>query len=215
MTIAALYAAKAPSYFRWVRHEIEPLLPPVSPRVLEVGCGTGRTLAHLKRTGRASWTCGVELVASVAREATELDQLLIGDIESLALPIASASIDLILLLDVLEHLVDPWEVMARLAPLLRPGGHVIASIPNVRHYSVVAPLLLRGRWRYVPAGVLDRSHLRFFTRESAVALLESGGLRVDAQLTTGVPRPIAVLDRFALGTLRPFFELQYLLRATR
>lgn len=211
---AGLYARKEPSYFRWVRHEIDPLLPAFSERVLEVGCGAGHTLEHLKQRRRAAWTCGIELVDDVAHDAeTRVDQVLVGDVERLELPIAPRSLDLILLLDVLEHLVDPWTTMARLAGLLRPGGHVIASIPNVRHHSVVLPLIVRGRWSYAPSGVLDRTHLRFFTRQSAIALVETTGLRVDAQRTTGLPWPVAALDRLAFGALRPFFELQYLLRA--
>jgi 2-polyprenyl-3-methyl-5-hydroxy-6-metoxy-1,4-benzoquinol methylase len=211
---AELYARKDPSYFGWVRREIEPLLPAFAERVLEIGCGAGQTLAFLRSAGRAKWVCGVELVESVARRAaTQIDEVLVGDVERMSLSIPARSIDLVLLLDVLEHLVDPWTTMARLAGLLKPGGHVIASVPNVRHYSVVAPLVLRGRWTYVPAGVLDATHLRFFTKRSAKALLETGGLTIDRLRTTGVPRPIAALDRLAFGAIRPFFELQYLLRA--
>lgn len=212
--ITELYASKEPRYFNWVRSEIEPLLPAFSPRVLEVGCGTGRTLAALKQGGRAAWTCGIELVANAAHEAApRVDQIVVGDIEAIEIPIAPCSLDLILLLDVLEHLVDPWAVMTRLVSLLRPGGHVIASIPNVRHYSVLVPLVLRGRWSYAPSGLLDRTHLRFFTKETAVALVETGGLTVDQVRTVGVSRPIAALDRLAFGALRPFFELQYVIRA--
>jgi SAM-dependent methyltransferase len=212
--LAGLYARKEPRYFRWARDEIEPLLPAFSARVLEVGCGGGRTLEYLKQTRRAGWTCGIELVDEVAGEAAaRVDQVIAGDVEQLDIPIAPGSLDLILLLDVLEHLVDPWRVMTRLTGLLRPGGHVIASLPNVRHHSVVLPLVMRGRWSYAPSGVLDRAHLRFFTRQSAVALVETAGLKVDAQRTTGVPRSVAALDRVALGRLRVFFELQYLLRA--
>lgn len=212
--LAALYASKDPRYFRWVRDEIEPLLPAFSARVLEVGCGAGRTLESLKQTGRAAWTCGIELVDEAAQDAAgRVDQILVGDVERLEIPIAPRSLDLILLLDVLEHIADPWATMSRLAGLLKPGGHVIASIPNVRHHSVVLPLVLRGRWSYAPSGVLDRTHLRFFTKQTAFALLETAGLKVELQRTTGVSWPVAALDRFAFGTLRPFFELQYLLRA--
>ena len=69
-------------------------------------------------------------------------------------------------------MVDPWTVVDRLvSAYLKPGGTLIASLPNIQHYSVVLPLVFRGRWRYENEGLLDRTHLRFFTRESAVALL--------------------------------------------
>jgi len=210
------YRTKPASYFRNARTEIVPLLPPFAERVLEVGCATGLTLDHLKRTGRAAWTCGIELHDEAARQAAAVvDEIHVGNVEDLAAPVAERSIDVILLLDVLEHLVDPWLALRRMAAWLKPGGHVIASIPNVRHYSVVLPLVLRGRWDYVAAGVLDRTHLRFFTRSSAIALLEHAGLGIDRQLTTGVSTAGAALNRLCFGALRPFLELQYLVRAQK
>jgi hypothetical protein len=103
-----------------------------------------------------------------------------------------------------------------LAALLKPGGVLIASIPNVRHFRVVLPLLFRGSWKYADFGLMDRTHLRFFTKASAIELLESAGLTVDAVRTSGMEslskRAVAAAS---FGVLEPFFVFQYLLRGVR
>lgn len=216
--LAHSYEAKRPEYFSNVRREILPLLPSRAARILELGCGRGDTLAYLKREGRCDWAGGVELfpdAAAVAR--TRLDWLLEGDIEQLEIGLEPGSLDLVLCLDVLEHLVDPWRMLRRLTALLRPGGAVVASIPNVRHARVVLPLLLWGSFRYANQGLLDRTHLRFFTRGSAIELIESGGLRVDAVHETGFEAGTRarLFDALTLSRLRPLLTLQYLLRAVK
>ena len=80
----------------------------------------------------------------------------------------------------LEHLRDPWSVLAGLRELLRPGGRVHVALPNARHTSVWLPLVLRGRFRYAPAGLLDVTHLRFFARRDAEALVRGAGFEVTA-----------------------------------
>jgi SAM-dependent methyltransferase len=217
-TPAHTYDGKRDDYFGNVRREILPLLPASSARVLELGCGRGDTLAYLKREGRCAWAGGVELFPAAAAVARErLDWLLEGDAERLDISLEPESLDLVLCLDVLEHLVDPWAMLRRLVALLRPGGAVVASIPNVRHMHVVLPLLFRGRFEYADEGLLDRTHLRFFTRRSAVDLLEGAGLRVDLVRDTGLEPGTRsrVIDALTLSTFRPLFTVQYLLRAVK
>jgi SAM-dependent methyltransferase len=174
-------------YYTFVRREIGPLLPARADHVLEVGCGQGGTLAWLKDAGIAARTTGIELdAASAAVARTRVDHLIEGDAEAAIDEMPSGSIDLVLCLDVLEHLVDPWRAMARLTRALRPGGTVIISVPNVRHFSVAFPLLWSGRWEYEQAGILDRTHLRFFTRAGARALLAGAGLEAAGGIDTGL-----------------------------
>jgi hypothetical protein len=103
-----------------------------------------------------------------------------------------------------------------LAKLLKPGGVLVASIPNVRHLRVVMPLLLRGRWEYAPFGLMDRTHLRFFTEHSATELVRQAGLRVDAVRKSGLDsaskRAAIVLSG---GLLEPLLVFQYLIRGVR
>jgi SAM-dependent methyltransferase len=218
--LALAYRDKEAGYFGGVRMDILPLLPAAShtARVLEIGCGSGQTLEFLKETGRCAWAAGVELVHDVAASArTRADVVFEGNIEAIELPIPPASLDLILCLDVLEHLIDPWGVIHKLDALLKPGGAIIGSIPNVRHIDVILPLILSGRWRYTDSGLLDRTHLRFFTRQSAIALMECSGLRVDAIESTGlVPGSKRCLfNALTLSLFKSFFEVQYLIRARK
>jgi trans-aconitate methyltransferase len=180
---SAAYDAKHAGYFAHQRRDIAPLLP-CAPgqnlgRVLELGCGAGGTMAWLRASYGVAHATGVEITpAGAAAARAHFEQVIAGDIAQAALD-GIAPVDLILALDVLEHLADPAATLARLLPLLRPGGALIVSVPNVGHYSVALPLLARGRWTYADEGILDRTHLRFFDAAGARALLEGNGLRVD------------------------------------
>jgi SAM-dependent methyltransferase len=215
--IAGTYQGKEEDYFRQVRTDILNLLPSSLDRVLEIGCGGGYTLEYLQKTGHCRWTCGVELFPAAARVARQrVDQVYEGNIEQMELPLRPASIDAILCLDVLEHLIDPWSVILKLHRLLKSGGVIVASIPNVRHFRVVLPLLFSGRWDYTSSGLLDKTHLRFFTRKSAVALLESSGLVVDKIDATGLTGPkTKLLNALTFSLARPWLEFQFLLRARK
>ncbi len=165
-------------YYEHARSDVLRLILPDARMVLDVGCGTGALGAELKRRGPVE-VVGVEVDAHASEKARQiLDQVYVGDIEQIELPYSPGTFDSIVMADILEHLRDPWALLKRLAPLLAPGrGRLIASLPNVRHWSVVRGLL-EGEWTYLPAGILDRGHLRFFTRTSGRALLESAGLTV-------------------------------------
>jgi 2-polyprenyl-3-methyl-5-hydroxy-6-metoxy-1,4-benzoquinol methylase len=206
------------SYFEYTRTEILPLLPETASRVLEVGCGTGTTLIWLKGLRNCSWIGGVELAPEAVKEAVRrLDTVFAGNIEQMELPIEPASLDLILCLDVLEHLIDPWTIVKRLQRLLRPGGALIASIPNIRYRKVLFPLLLQGKWDYVDEGVLDRTHLRFFVRSSAIQLIESSGLKVDMVVTTGLgkSRKSRMFNTMLPSFIKSLFERQYMIRGIK
>ncbi len=82
--------------------------------------------------------------------------------------------------DILEHVVAPEKLLTALRPLLRPGGHIVSSVPHVRHCPNIVNLVIHGQWEYTDEGILDRTHLRFFTRSSMVALFESCGYRVES-----------------------------------
>jgi len=212
-----MYEDKQAWYYAFVRRDIEPLLPARVERVLEIGCGGGGTLAWLKQSGRAQWTAGIELSPEAAAVAgTRVDDVRCGDANALLAKFPTESFDLILCLDVLEHLVDPWEALGRIQTLLRPGGRIITSLPNVRHHSVVLPLLFRGRWEYRDAGIMDRTHLRFFSRQGISALMRGAGLReVRALATYTWGSWDKWKDLATLGFLRGLLAFQYLVLAER
>jgi 2-polyprenyl-3-methyl-5-hydroxy-6-metoxy-1,4-benzoquinol methylase len=213
------YSSKTEDYFSHGRREILPLLPSHASRALEVGCGAGHTLSLLKQQGLCDWVCGVEISSTAAEQAAQrLDKVVQGNIEAMELPVEAGTIDLLLLLDVLEHLVDPWETLRRLSTLLSPQGVLVASIPNVRYFRVLLPLLLNGRWDYQDSGILDRTHLRFFTRANAIELVESSGLSVQQVSATNAHTSnwkYRLLNGLTLSRAQPFFDVQYLIRADR
>ncbi len=213
------YATKPEAYFANARREIAPLLPAHAARVLEVGCGTGSTLRWLKDTGRCGETVGMELFESAATDARKhVDRVVVGDAERLiGGTFEAASFDLILCLDVLEHMVDPWAFVAHAEKLLKPGGTMIASIPNVRHLGVLLPLVFAGRWCYRSNGILDRTHLRFFTREGALALLTTERMVVTRWLRNLSPLVSkgGAINVLTFGLMKDMLAVQYLISARR
>ncbi|WP_437682824.1 methyltransferase domain-containing protein [Sorangium sp. So ce131] len=147
--------------------------------VLDVGCGIGLNGAALKRAGAR--VTGIEVApASLARARSALDEVVAADITSDAAvreALGDRRFDLILFADVLEHTADPLAALRRFLPHLEEDGHVIVSLPNVAAWPVRLGLLA-GRFDYAPSGILDDSHLRFFTRASAIQLVERAGLEV-------------------------------------
>jgi SAM-dependent methyltransferase len=118
----------------------------------------------------------------------------VADLES-APPLLHDPFEAIIYGDVLEHLSDPTAVLRALDQFLAPGGAVIVSVPNVAHLWVRLSLLV-GRFDYADRGILDRTHLRFFTRRTLLELLRSAGLRVDELAVTPVPLPLVVPPRW-------------------
>ena len=153
---------------------------PASARtVLDVGCGPGGFGCALRRQDptRALWA--IEPDPEVAADAAQhYDRLLVGTFPEVLAGVAQA-FDCIVFNDVLEHTVDPWATLRAARPLLSATGVVVASIPNVRTISVVVDLVVRGNWTYRELGVLDRTHLRFFTSRSIRSLFADCGFSVE------------------------------------
>jgi 2-polyprenyl-3-methyl-5-hydroxy-6-metoxy-1,4-benzoquinol methylase len=184
-------------------------------RVLEVGCSSGYLARPLRERGNT--IVGVELDPQAAREAEQwCERVIVGDVESAVLPLEPASFDVVLCGDVVEHLRDPVTVLARLRPLLRPGGALVLSTPNIANWAMRLSLLA-GRWRYTDRGFLDRTHVHFFTRATLVEAVEGAGYRVRrVDFTVPVPGDRDALDAVgrAVGRLRPtLFAYQWLLVA--
>lgn len=182
-----LYDEKCNGYFSRARTEIEPLLSQqngVPRRALEIGCSEGHTLEWLKKAGYCNWVAGVEPYAELRTSIGAIDEFFKIDIEQELPAIAPSSLDLILCLDVLEHLINPWETVRRIDSLLKPGGQLIISVPNIRNYHVLFDLAFCGKFSYSESGILDRTHLRFFTRATAVELAQSAGAKVTAVVGT-------------------------------
>lgn len=156
-------------------------------RILEVGCARGRLGQELKRQDPSRYVAGVERDPDAAQVAKErLDAVYVLDVQADVPPIEPGSLDCILFGDVLEHLLDPEDVLRRYRDLLAPDGIVLISLPNVQHFSVIRGLL-RGDFMYQPFGLLDSTHLRFFTSMSfAKLMLDAGFLpRIEDRIRSG------------------------------
>jgi 2-polyprenyl-3-methyl-5-hydroxy-6-metoxy-1,4-benzoquinol methylase len=213
-------------YFDTLRDEIEALVPESPSLVMDVGCGKGVTSQWLKQIRPNITTVGVEIDKSVAAVAASVvDTVLVADLEKglEALDSYKGRVDLLLLLDVLEHLHDPWARLKEFKTFLAPAGVVIASIPNVRNFKVLVPLLMKGEWRYQDAGILDRTHLRFFTRRTVLELFAGAGYEIQKITRTGPLQPSRIktvsggvafiANVMSAGSLRDFIAHQYLVRA--
>jgi 2-polyprenyl-3-methyl-5-hydroxy-6-metoxy-1,4-benzoquinol methylase len=151
------------------------MIPSGADRILEVGSAGGLTGKELKAKG-VSGVAGIEIVDDVARSVRPYyDAFYIGDVEAMDLPYEDGHFDCILYGDVLEHLRDPWNVLRKHNRLLRTGGSIVVSIPNIRHYRIIKKLAFKGQWEYCDDGIMDRTHLRFFTLRSVREMVADAG----------------------------------------
>jgi len=198
-------------YFKGHRSEMLDFLPVTAKRILDVGCGTGNFGAFIKNTmGIEIW--GIELDKEAAQVAiTQYDNVLVGDTSEVIANLPLKYFDCVFFNDVLEHLVNPYEVLQNIKVNLAQGGIVICSIPNVRHYRTLFKLVFKKQWEYKDKGVLDKTHLRFFTEKSIkdmfhmldYELVNMKGIRRTRKL---IPRLISLLT---FGWLSDTLYLQY------
>ncbi len=214
------------SYYSQERKEVQSLVPPRAKRILDVGCGTG-TLGKSLLATHAQEVVGVEVLPEVAEVAREnLSRVLCGDIEEIELPYEEGYFDCIICADLLEHLVEPEKTLKKLKRYLSETGSLIISVPNVRYYQVIN-MLVEGRWHYDDAGIMDRTHLRFFTRKEMEEMLDRAGFRVTAlrmNIDPAYEKLERSQDRVSFGRvsiegLKPheltdLFVFQYIMRAT-
>jgi len=195
------------------REYVERFIPPGVTSVLDIGCGYGDFGAYLKQTRPGIEVWGLDSSPAVAERASErLDCFVLGTLHSDA---PTRRFDCITFNDTIEHFPDPWDALQQARALLGQGGEVVASIPNVRHYSVIRALVFNGRWTYRDAGIMDRTHLRFFTRRSAIDLFEQAGYRVLDVAPANVDssgRAVRILAVLGAATTE-FRATQYLFRA--
>lgn len=178
---AQLYGNKPTNYYCNTRFDLVNLVEGVEHSILDVGCGSGQTGALLKATGKARSVVGIELNEEVGTKArAALDEVICGDIEVLDLSLFRQRFDYVIFGDVLEHTLNPWNVLRKTTWMLTASGIVLASLPNIRHWTILRQVAFGGEWKYRIDGILDKTHLRFFTRKSAISMFEETGFKVVA-----------------------------------
>lgn len=178
--LGTAYAAKESSYYGGARHDYVDMLPvDHSTRILELGCGDGATGALALSEGKCGEYIGIEMFAPMAREAEKrLTRVHVGNVDEVDLPYPPGHFDVLIMSEVVEHLVDPETTLRRLVALVRRGGRIMASSPNIAHWRIIKELVA-GRFTYTDAGAMDRTHLRWFTPQSYAALFEKVGVQVE------------------------------------
>lgn len=177
-SLRADYASKSLGYFQNARTEMLDLVPLSCRTVLDVGCGSGVFGKCLqKRQSCEVW--GVEPEPKCLPEAAEnLHKVLPGYFQT-GLPLPARYFDCIVFNDVLEHMLDPAAALEFAMTLLSEQGVIVASIPNIGHFPILWKLAVRGEWTYRPGGILDKTHLRFFTRSSIKDLFAQAGMAIE------------------------------------
>ena len=201
------YKTKTDEYFTSAQRDYVARLPiDDSARVLEIGCGNGATGALALASGKCGTYVGVEMFEPMAQIAAKtITRVHIGNVENMVLDYPVAHFDALICSEVLEHLVDPYSTLVRLVKLIRPGGLVLASSPNISHYLIIANLL-RGKFEYSEAGAMDRTHLRWFTPPGYRQMFENANVEtlhlqrlaadkvgMARKLLDMVPKPIGYL----------------------
>lgn len=208
---------KQVNYYQNIRQEMLELLP-ADMKVLkaaDIGCGEGYFALALKEiTGAEVW--GVEVESSAAKQAAKrLDKVIHAPIEEALAKMPANSFDVIYCNDVLEHLYDPEEVVRKMKSKLKKGGLLISSIPNMRYFHTFIGLALGREWEYTHDGVLDFTHLRFFTDKSIVKMFERAGYEIVSQ--KGINPTTAISMKFKILNVllkRKFDDTQYIQFAT-
>jgi len=202
------------------------LIPRSARRIIEIGCSSGALAREYKKINPDSLYIGVEIDAEYAQQAKRhCDTVYTLNIESAEESELRERLsgDCWIFGDVLEHLVDPWALLRRVRSVLSPGGSLIACVPNAQHWSVQARLN-SGLFRYEPLGLLDRTHLRWFTRITLVEMFDETGFQVVEALArvpvdSGAEKVLPAIRQMAaaVGTdpdtaVRDSLVFQYIMR---
>ena len=189
--------------------------------VLDIGCGCGAISCRIRSQYTNAKTYGIEISKQAAKIAACGMEVLCGDVEELEFPWPDEFFDYVIMGDVLEHLREPAEVLVRLKRHIKKDGYIIVSMPNMKHFSVMLPLIMNDCFSYTDSGILDRTHLKMYTATEMLRMIIGSGYEVERiQYTTyGEPdeeqiKQIDALVSMAEGTDRTvYLAYQYIIKA--
>jgi len=217
-----MYQDKNKSYFSNPRIDLISLIPQnINNRILEVGAGSGDTLVEIKKLKLAQEVIGIELLdlKDSQQRSSEIDRMIIGNIEVMELDLPENYFDVIICGDVIEHLIDPWEALIKLRKHLKQNGVIIVSIPNIREYHILFKILIAADFKYSDRGILDRTHLRFFCKKNILSLLTSTMyIPISVHSIFKLEKAFSkkkFIDAITFGLLRDFMTAQYIVVAKK
>lgn len=213
-----LYREKSRDYFGVVKRSVtnKVSLGEYLGEILDIGGADGGTVKYLISEGRAESALVVDPYSDSKDEGSvrfigdSADDLEIYD----RMARNGAQFDTVMFLDVLEHLMNPWEVLRSVRKIHKPKGRLLVCMPNARFVAMVVPLVLWGRFDYKESGIMDQTHIRWFTRATTIELIEQAGYRVD-KIDAYIEPRVALANKPTLGLFRRFFEYQYIFQATK
>lgn len=169
---------KPSNYYQNTRPVMYPFIPKQAKTMLEIGCGEGMFGKYFKDSqGIEVW--GIELDSRAARKAKKnINKVYVGDAEQNIKKLPTNYFDVIVANDVLEHLVDPYSLLEATKRVLKNKGVIVSSIPNMRNFHIWYALTRHRQWEYEESGILDRTHLRFFTDRSIRNMFERHGYEI-------------------------------------
>ncbi len=205
------------------RDDLFGLIPHDVSKFLDIGCSTGTLGQQIKQRNNNAEVVGIDIDEQMSKVAKEkLDRVIIGDIEriNLANHLMPNYFDCIIFADILEHLENPWDVLKNVKSFLNNEGVIIASIPNVRHYTTIINLVIKGYWPYQERGIHDKNHLRFFALKNIREMVQNAGLKI-----VRIERNYRIIERphwcnrfskyFALLPFKEVLTFQYLIVAKK
>ncbi len=176
--VEEMYLNKNTEYFSLEREIFKNSVLGKNLNILDIGCGTGILGKYFKENQNCK-VYGVEINESAYQAAIiNLDNVLKGNVESIDLKYPDNFFDVVIMGDVVEHLISPVDTINKIMPFLKIGGTIYITVPNVRHWSVIKNLLFFDLWEYDTWGILDFTHLRFFTKKSITNLFQRNNIYV-------------------------------------
>lgn len=206
--------SKAPDYFINRRPEMLKFIPKEAKLILEIGCGEANFSEQLVGLKKETWGVEPDLKsANIAK--TKLFKVLVGTLDEVLDQLPEGYFDVIVLNDVLEHLLEPWDDLKSLKSKLNDQGVLVSSIPNVRYAKNLFKMIFKKDWKYTEDLILDRTHYRFFTKKSIKRMFQESGYQVQKIKGINTTKsffyfPFAILFNILfLGSQLDMFYMQY------
>lgn len=196
-------------YYTFDRKEIFPFIPQGIHKTLDVGCAAGVFSLKLKEERNIeAW--GIEMQEEAGNIAkTRLDKVLIGSFDEVFEELPQKYFDCIFFNDVLEHMPYPETCLKKIKVNIHPDGKIIASIPNMRYIDVLKELLFQKDWQYKDSGILDRTHLRFFTKKSIIRMFKDCGYKVNQITGINGVSPFCLTSLISKALLNSLDDIKY------